>query len=188
MHLCRSWIALGLFAVLAAPLAVTAAVVYKWTDADGVVHFSDQPVPGAEKIITSSGSSRGLSMGPSPGSSSTGTGQPPPPSVGLDFKEFAIVSPGHDETITGDQPVNVHLALDPPLKPGQIITWYLNGSPLTDQPPDATQFSLTDLARGSYSVSASIVDQASGDTRAADAVTFYVVRTNLNSPLRKAPP
>jgi hypothetical protein len=84
--------------------------------------------------------------------------------------------------------VNVHLALDPPLKPGQIITWYLNGSPLTDQPPDATQFSLTELPRGTYSINASIVDQATGDTRTAEAVTFNVVRTTLNSPLRKAPP
>jgi len=28
--------------------AAHALVVYKWTDAQGVVHFSDQPVPGAE--------------------------------------------------------------------------------------------------------------------------------------------
>ncbi len=50
MHLCRSWIVCGALALAAIPFAVHAAIVYKWTDADGVVHFSDQPVPGAEKI------------------------------------------------------------------------------------------------------------------------------------------
>ncbi|MGP0088234.1 MAG: DUF4124 domain-containing protein, partial [Steroidobacteraceae bacterium] len=49
MHLLRRSLALGLFAAVVAQ----AAVVYKWTDADGVVHFSDQPEPGAEKIYTS---------------------------------------------------------------------------------------------------------------------------------------
>ena len=38
--------------VALASFAGQAAVVYKWTDSDGVVHFSDQPVPGAEKITT----------------------------------------------------------------------------------------------------------------------------------------
>ena len=48
MHLARLWIGLGLIAACAAP----AAVIYKWTDADGVVHYSDQAVPGAEKITS----------------------------------------------------------------------------------------------------------------------------------------
>jgi hypothetical protein len=29
---------------------VLAATVYKWTDEDGVVHYSDQPHPNAEKV------------------------------------------------------------------------------------------------------------------------------------------
>src|SRR3981189_1798206 len=56
MPLLRVWIALGLVAACAAD----AAVIYKWTDADGVVHYSDQSVPGAEKIVTSSSSSNGI--------------------------------------------------------------------------------------------------------------------------------
>ena len=35
-------------------------MIYKWIDADGVVHFSDQPVPGAEKIVTSSPTNNGI--------------------------------------------------------------------------------------------------------------------------------
>ncbi len=43
---------LGLVALLAA-LPVDAQAIYKWTDANGVVHYSDQPPPesaGAERV------------------------------------------------------------------------------------------------------------------------------------------
>ena len=48
MHPRRLWILLGLLTAVTAQTAV----IYKWTDANGVVHYSDQPVPGAERIIT----------------------------------------------------------------------------------------------------------------------------------------
>ncbi len=185
MHLCRPWIACGLLAVFAGCLAVQAAVVYKWTDADGVVHFSDQPVPGAEKLNTSSGSSHGVGLG-----AQARTATPEKPKAGpLDFKELAITSPGHDETITGNQPVNVQLAVDPALnRETQAVTWYLNGSALTDQAPDATQFTLADLPRGTYTLSATVLDQASGQTKSAETVTFYVMRTSVLSPTHKGTP
>jgi hypothetical protein len=183
MHLCRTWIALGLLAVVAGSLPLRAAVVYKWVDADGVVHFSDQPVPGAEKIVTATGTSRGgASLSTYPGSSppkAKGTATP------LNFEEFAITSPGKEETITGNQPVNVHLALQPQLKPTQSITWFLNGSALSSQAPDATQFTLEDLPRGTYTIGATVMDQSSGESKSADSVTFYVVRTSLFAPGRK---
>ena len=50
----RSWLPVLILAAFAAQ----GADIYKWTDADGVVHYSDQPHPGAVKIAgTNSGSS-----------------------------------------------------------------------------------------------------------------------------------
>jgi hypothetical protein len=184
MHLCRTWIALGLFALLACGIAVQAAVVYKWIDADGVVHFSDQPVPGAERIVTASGSSR---SGPAPpGSGGPSMAEPKHSASALDFEQFSIVSPVNDQTITGNQPIAVQIAIQPELKPTQSITWYLNGSPVANQPPDATQFTLEDLPRGTYTLGATVVDQPSGESKSAEPVTFHVVRTSLLSPQRKA--
>jgi hypothetical protein len=40
---------LVLLGLLVAPIA-TAGEAYVWTDDDGVVHYSDRPVPGASKI------------------------------------------------------------------------------------------------------------------------------------------
>ncbi len=156
------------------------AVVYKWTDADGVVHFSDQPVPGAEKIVTSTGP-KGIG----------GSYPVPPPepehakSPKMSFAQLAITSPGASETMTGNQPVLVHLAITPELAPTQSITWFLNGQPLSNQPPDAVQFTLSDLPRGTYSLSATVSDQTTGESRSADPVTFYVVRPSVLSPTHK---
>ncbi len=111
-------------------------------------------------------------------------GAKPKPTPTATPLSVSIDSPGNEQTITGNQPVKVHLAVTPDLKPGQAITWYLNGGPLT-QPPDATQFTLEDLARGTYILGATVVDQASGESKSAEPVTFYVMRTNLLSPQRK---
>ena len=99
-----------MFAALATGVAANAAVVYKWVDADGVVHLSDQPVPGAERIVTDSGSGRSGASSPAP---ATPTAPQPPKPVpkGLNFTQFAIVSPGQEENFTNNNPVNVSLAL-----------------------------------------------------------------------------
>lgn len=102
----------------------------------------------------------------------------------LEFSQFAIVSPANDQTITGNQPVTVQLAIEPELKPTQSIAWYLNGSPVANQA--STQFTLEDLPRGTYTLGATVTDQASGESKSVDPVTFYVVRTSLFSPQHKA--
>ncbi len=181
MHLCRSWIACAALALAAGPFAVHAAIVYKWTDADGVVHFSDQPVPGAEKFMTTGPST----LGPAPaglGTAAESQAKPGPPAAPL---SLSIDSPANEQTITGNQPVKVHLTLSPELKPTQAITWYLNGSPLADQAPDATQFTLENLDRGTYTLGATVLDQATGESKSAPPVTFYVMRTSLLSPQHK---
>jgi len=162
------------------PVTVHSTVVYKWTDADGVVHFSDQSVPGAERIVTSTGL-KGIG-GPVPQAADAPAKAKVPK---LAFVQFAISSPASQETFTGNQPVLVHLELAPELGPTQGITWFLNGQPLTNQAPDAVQFTLEDLPRGTYSLSATVVDQASGESKSADSVTFFVQRPSTQSPTHK---
>src|SRR5271170_5649909 len=105
MHPRRPLIVLAVLATFAGQ----AATVYKWTDADGVVHYSDQPVPGAEKVYTGTGSS----------STSGGRAAPAklPPTAkpvtthGLGYSQFFIVTPAPDQSFFGDEPIPVQLAL-----------------------------------------------------------------------------
>ena len=118
-----------MLAALAA-FAAQAAVVYKWTDADGVVHYSDQPVPGAEKIHHVVRLAQWQRLRPR---ARTWTCRRPAPRKRrrrLDYTEFAIASPAADQTFFGDEVINVRLTLEPALKPNQTITWHLNGKQL----------------------------------------------------------
>jgi hypothetical protein len=182
MHLLRRRLALGLVATLLAqaPTLGLAAVVYKWTDADGVVHFSDQPVPGAEKVYTSSAPS-GLTVGP------TGPQPAKPPATkeksAFPYTVLAITTPSAEQTFV-DEPVPVHLEMEPALAGGHQIVWLLNGKPL-DEPPLSTGFSLSQLPRGAYVLSAKVTDPKTQEFQAADSVTFYVQQPSILMPQHK---
>jgi hypothetical protein len=165
--------------------AAPAAVIYKWVDADGVVHYSDQAVPGAEKIFTtSSPNSAPTAARSAPGA--TGAQAPKKPAA-LNFTQFAITSPAKDQTFFGDEIVGVSLALAPGLSPDQIVVWRLNGKQLTDQAPDATSFILQSLDRGAYSIAATVTDQRSGESQSTEAVNFFVRQPSSLSPQHKTP-
>jgi hypothetical protein len=181
MHLWRPWIVVGLLAAAAGQ----AAVVYKWIDADGVVHYSDQPAPGAEKIAMGASSERsGTSFG-AKNVTATIAAPKKAPSSPQDYTQFEIASPVPDETFTGNAPVNAHLNLNPSLLPNHAITWYLNGSPVADQSSESVNITLKDLARGSYSIAATVVDSESGESRSTEGVTFYVREPSMLSPQHK---
>jgi hypothetical protein len=175
MHPRQTWLAIGLLAAF----TVQAAVIYKWVDADGVVHYSDQASPGAEKIVTAT------SSGPAaPGARNTTapvTQAPQRSSGGLNYTEFSIVSPAQEQTFFGDDVVAVHLSLNPTLRPNQSITWHLNGKQL-DFPPNAVSFALPRLDRGTYALAATITDALTSESETSNSVTFFVRQPSALSP------
>jgi uncharacterized protein DUF4124 len=180
MHPRQSWLALGLLIAF----SVQAAVIYKWVDADGVVHYSDQASPGAEKIVTAGASSTASGR-------NTASAAPRAPQEGeqsgINYVEFSISSPAPDQSFFGEDVVPVRLNLIPSLRPNQAITWQLNGQQL-DSPPEALSFALPRLDRGSYTLTATITDQQTGETQKSSGVTFFVRQpTTLGpqSPLKK---
>jgi Domain of unknown function (DUF4124) len=182
MHLCRSWVLFGAWAAALAPVSGQAMTVYKWTDAQGVVHYSDQPVDGAEQIITSSGPAHNGILG-EPASNPT----KPPDSAkkqALADTQVSISSPTPDQTFVGNDPIPVRLSMSPSLKAGQQVTWTLNGAQQS-QAPDATEFVLTDLGRGTYTIEATVTDTSTGEVKSAAPVTFNVVRPSVLLPQHK---
>jgi hypothetical protein len=169
---------LGCLVAIGAP----AAVIYKWVDADGVTHYSDQAVPGAEKIYTASSPS---SLPAGPRASTVASLQPPKKAAGLNFTTFAITSPARDQTFFGEEIIGVSLLLAPELTSDQIVTWHLNGKQLTDQPPDATHFILKNLDRGAYAVAATVTDQKTGESQSTDSVSFFVRQPSELGPQHK---
>ena len=178
MHLRKYWLLVNVLAAC----AVQAAVIYKWTDADGVVHYSDQAVPGAEKIYTSAASINRADS-PNPGaarSAAAATAAKP----GAANYQLTITSPANNQTFFNDDVTSVHLDVQPALKSSQSITWNLNGKPL-DQPPTAVSFSLQGLERGTYVLTATLVDQQTGESQSSSSVTFYYRQPSQLAPLRR---
>ena len=168
-----------------ASFAATAAVVYKWTDGNGVVHYSDHPEPGAETIVTS---------GPQVNGISAGSMSPPGlPSQGLAASSAAssavtalrIESPAKEQVFFNDDVVSVRLRVEPGLQGTQSVSWNLNGRTLTDQGPHALSFALQSLPRGTYVIAATLTDSATGASQTADSVTFYVRQPSELSPQHK---
>jgi hypothetical protein len=177
MHLRKYWLLVNALAAF----AVQAAVIYKWTDADGVTHYSDQAVPGAEKIYTSAANiNRSASPGPGAARATTAASARPAASG----YQLTITSPANNQTFFNDDVAPVHLDVQPALAPSQSITWRLNGKSL-EQPPDAVSFSLQGLERGTYVLTAAVVDQQTGESQSSSSVTFYYKQPSQLSPLRR---
>lgn len=176
MHLRRLWIVLGFFVALRAE----AAVIYKWTDANGVVHYSDQAVPGAEQIIVSGGASKGIVAGAHVSPTALNKATP----TALANAVFTISSPAKEQVFFNDQAVSAHVDINPALAPTQTLTWELNGTALTDQGPNAVSFVLPTLPRGTYTLTATLADPSTGESR-TDSVTFYVRQPSELSPLHR---
>jgi hypothetical protein len=166
-----------------AACTVQAAIIYKWTDADGVVHYSDQAVPGAEKIVTATSAAPSSSGSRSPAGGFSSAPQKTVPN-GLNYTDFSITSPVPNQTFFGDDIVAVHLTLSPSLRPNQTITWHLNGKQL-DYPPDAVAFALPRLDRDTYAIAATITDQQTGESQTSNSVTFFVRQPSALSPQHK---
>jgi hypothetical protein len=178
MHLRKSWLGLSLLAAF----GCHAAVIYKWVDADGVTHYSDQASPGAEKIYTSTSSgSAGAAARPAEG---LARGPKAPVTSALGYSEFTIISPASDQSFFGDEVISVNLNLVPSLKPRQDIAWHLNGRQL-DSPPDAVSLILPRLDRGTYALAATITDQSTGESQSSNSVTFFVRQPSALSPQHK---
>jgi Domain of unknown function (DUF4124) len=173
-----------------ATCAGQAATVYKWTDSDGVVHYSDQAVPGAEKITTAGGLSSGkASAARAPGNFGAINLAPPRKDgvQGLGYTQASITSPTADQTFFGDETVGVQLLLEPTLKLGHTISWRLNGREVEIGPTE-TQFSLPHLDRGTYALAAVIMDPQSGESQSTASVSFFVRQPTALSPTLRPTP
>ena len=179
MNLLRPLFALSLLAGTVAQ----AVVVYKWTDEKGVVHFSDQPVPGAEKVQTGSPNVShlgGVTAPPQPAKP-----PPPKPQPRLGYTDISIVSPT-PEQVFFSAGVPVHLSVEPGLAAGHVLTWVLNGAALEPH-QGQDQFMIDELPRGTYSLTATITNPETQESTSSAPVTFYVHQPSVLTPQHPKP-
>lgn len=172
-----------LLAFAASGLSGTAssAEVWKWVDAKGITHYSDQPVPGAVRIEVRAGNiSEARSAAPP---SNAADSDSPSQSEQGAYTTFQIVRPTNDQNIinTGGQ-VDVEIRIAPPLVAAHRLNLYLDGRLVTGFPRNTVVYALTAVPRGTHSVNAVVVDAAGNTIQESPSVTFNVRQESIAQP------
>jgi len=172
-------------------LSAGAAEIWRWKDADGVTHFSDKPMPGAERVglsIPASGSPAAEQAAAAPPAEEYQPSEPSAPRAQpFAYKACIVTAPAPDETFRGVQPVNVQLGIDPQLQPGHTVRVLFDGSPVAGWPPESTQHTLPEVFRGSHTLSVRVSDENGRSVCAGPTITFHLLQTSVLQPARQVP-
>jgi len=160
--------------------AAAAADIWKWVDANGVTHYSDQPVQGAVKVEVRAGNVSQSSSGnvASPASSAASDSNAAPAYV-----DFEIYRPESNESIinTGGQ-VGVEIRVNPDVQPLHEVSLYLDGKLVTGFPRNTLSYTLTEVPRGVHSVIAVLTDQYGKRLQETSPVGFNVRQESIANP------
>jgi hypothetical protein len=160
--------------------------LWTWTDANGVTHFSDRPVPGARRIELAVGVTPPPAE-PAPDASAAAATARPAPAAAATYSSLEIWQPGADEVFFGgDAEVNVRLRLEPELAPGHRVRLYLDGARVQG-PDDALEFPLGVMQRGAYSLMATVIDERGNELIRSDRRVFNVQQPTVNQPRAVGP-
>ena len=144
--------------------------IYKWTDSNGNVNFSDKPHAGAEEIAlpkVQTYSTPKISV-PEPSSEPVTDAEAPV------YHKISIVQPVDQTTIRNPQGyVSILIELKPKLKRGDKLQIILDGAPL-NKPQATTVFALQDINRGSHTLAAQVVDAQGKILNTSDTISFFM--------------
>lgn len=172
----RTWKVVILTICLISPLF---AQIYKWTDSQGNVHFSDQPHPDAEKITIPEAQTFNppplLSPQASPTSSVKEGGDS---ERGYDVLQ--IIQPQNEETIRNTEGfIPVVVSIKPKLKGGDKLQILYDGKALGDPKP-TTVFALNQVKRGSHTIAVQALDEEGNVLQTSESITVFMMQPRVN--------
>jgi hypothetical protein len=164
------FILLGLLAT-----AAVSADVWRWVDDDGVVHFSDTPRQGAERIDVSE-STRTTGARIYQSTTPSNTDEPATATEqAFKYESLSISSPGAEETLWNiEGTLSVSLSLSPGLQSGHQVRVYFNGEPRL---VNSTSFTIDEVYRGVHNLQAEVLD-ATGRMMIRSAGNRFYVQQN----------
>jgi len=164
-----------LIAVLAA--GVVMAQAYRWVDEDGIVHFSDRPIEGAERIFLpeqNRGTRRVFAPPPAPTQASDVVESQP---EAFAYESIEVVAPGPEETLWNIEGVlNVSLQLVPGLRQGDQVRVYFDGEPRV---VSGTSFQIEEVYRGVHNIQVEIIDSTGQMMVRSLPSRFYVQQNSI---------
>lgn len=152
--------------------------VYKSTNEEGLVEFSDRPQKGAEAVEVKPAQSVDV---PVPQFSTPSQRAPESAAPSSPYSEFAIRSPQNDEALVEHSGrVTVGVAINPPLRlgSGHRLQFRLDGKAMGPLSA-ATSIVLENVDRGTHILTADVVDSNGRVLASTQPSTFHLQRTSV---------
>ena len=171
----RKWLIL-LFALSATTAA--SAPAWRWVDANGQVHFSDRPMPGATQVELSGaqGFGRQVAQTAPARAGSDQPGDAPPP-----YRSIEVVSPADQEVLwnIGAQ-LTVQVRFQPALQPGHRYDLVYDGQP-QNLNVTATRLVLPNVFRGAHTLQVVVSDGLGVVVQRSAGRSFTVQQTSVQN-------
>ena len=182
----RAWsLLLLVFAVTA-----TAAVTYRWVDADGV-HYSDQPHAGAEKIYLGQTQAAASASLDAPGGATGAQGNTGTVRRRTDgpfqYTGCAVVQPADDQVLLDVESVTVAVEPHPAKRSNDHVVLSFDGTPIEAATADQLDFHITPIERGTHTVAAELRDSNNKSVCRSAPITFHVRQPSVYKPTNSSP-
>jgi len=176
-----------LLVLLLLPLGGVAQAVYRTTDAQGNVVFTDSPpanaTPADRVEIRPTNTVQPPPIPPRPASENT-----PNAEAEVAAYTLTITEPANETTFPmGPGNFSVSVNVSPALQSTENLQLFLDGEP-QGEPQRASTWSLTNVNRGQHDLTVGVIDDAGQTLASSPAVRVFVMRPSVNSPTRSTPP
>ena len=154
---------------------------YRWVDQNGVVHFSDRPREGAERVLLPKANTTTVRRYPSTqsadDSSAAAAAAGQQPEEPFSYESLEVSSPASEETLWNiEGTLNVSLTVQPGLQPGHRVRVYFNGEV---RDVTGTTFTIDEVFRGVHNIQAEIVDDTGQLMIRSRPNRFYVQQNTV---------
>jgi hypothetical protein len=161
--------------------------LWMWKDANGVVHYSDVPAPGARKVDLAVSVPPSKTAPVATQSPATTGAAAPAAAAATGYDTLEIWQPENGASFFGaDAVVNVRMRSEPDVGPDDTLLLYLDGQ-LVEGERNAVEYSLAELERGVHSLTASIRDRKGNEKIRSQPVVFHIKQPTTIAPAAVGP-
>jgi hypothetical protein len=159
--------------------AAGATEIYRWVDSDGVVHFSDRPTEGAERMELQEPQ---IISPPAVRTRRSNSGEEGESADTDRYRTLEIVSPGQEEVLWNiEGQLDVSMRLQPRLQAGDRVSLFLDDQEV-DMNPRSLQVQLNEVGRGVHVLRAEVRDVGGTVLIRSQTRTFVVQQTSILNP------
>ncbi len=163
---------------------------YRWVDENGVIHYSDVPYPGAERIDLGEVQTFSAPAAPPPPSGAVPKSADDDAAIQPDqYEVFRISQPSAEQTLRDNSgTLDIALDIQPSIKRGHSLELFLDGQSVEGIPRVTTRFTIGGVVRGQHTLRAVLVDSTGEIVAETPTVRFYMMQTSILNPANPLAP